>query len=66
MSINDLTWQDVQNIYIMVNNLTNKLDCDPSLWPEWAFSTEGRFTYILNQFKELKNNDRQTTYQTRD
>lgn len=66
MTDNDLTWQDIQDIYIMVTNLTNKLDCDPSLWPEWAFSTEGRFTYILNKFKELKANVRQRENQRRD
>ena len=51
---NELTWQELQIIYILVTRVQKELDCDPALWPEWAFGTEGIYTEVLRRFNEIK------------
>lgn len=55
MKPGELTWKDVQHIWWMANTILQSIPDDPAAWPEWAMSTEGRFTHILNELHYERN-----------
>jgi len=50
-----LSWEDVQDIWWITDKILRSIPENFEDWPEWAFSSEGRFTKALNQLKEMQN-----------
>ena len=53
-TLNQLSWQDVQEIWIEATRALKTLDTDPANHPKWTSSSEGIFTEVLKRLKAKK------------
>jgi len=50
--LEQMTWEDVQEIWYTTEQTLQSVPLEPSEWPEWAYNTSTRFTEALNRIRK--------------